>query len=199
MNLSGGPTRRAIGSVDDAIGASLSHSSTGVTEDGIGPTADDPVSVTCGALYRASRGSNRTLISLICSAASPSRIAMMKIPLSCTWSVGDSRDDRHPASVYVTHARAQEFLVEKVAGMRMLIAYDLDSGECAKRCTGHDVARPVRLVVNPGYSRQRRAGIHDRSDDPSSAWPPSLRFARDRCRKCKRRCGMTRRKRTVLV
>src|SRR6185295_16090044 len=132
MNLIGGPKRRVIGSVVEVTGVSQSHNSTGVTDAGIGPTPDDPVIVTCGALYRASRGSNRALIALICSAASPSSIAMMKIPLSCTWSVGYRRENWHPArSVHVAHSGAQQFPVEPVIGMRMLIAHDFDSGERA--------------------------------------------------------------------
>jgi len=67
MNLIGGAKRSVIGAVDDVIGASFSHKSTVVTDDDIGPTPDDPVIVTCGALYRARRGSYRSFISLICS------------------------------------------------------------------------------------------------------------------------------------
>ena len=50
MNLIGGPKTSVIGAVDDVIGASFSHNSTVVTDDDIGPTPDDPVIVTCGAL-----------------------------------------------------------------------------------------------------------------------------------------------------
>src|SRR5216683_2006447 len=84
MNLIGGPKTSVIGAVDDVIGASFSHNSTVVTDAAIGPTPDDPVIVTCGALYRASLGSNRSFIAFIWSPASPSNVAMMKIPLSCT-------------------------------------------------------------------------------------------------------------------
>lgn len=84
MNLIGSPNESVIGAVEDVIGESFSHSSTVVTDDDMGPTPDDPVIVTCGALYRASRGSYRSLIALICSPASPSSVVIMKMPLSCT-------------------------------------------------------------------------------------------------------------------
>jgi molybdopterin-biosynthesis enzyme MoeA-like protein len=50
MNLIGGPNRSVIDGVLEAIGASFSDSSTVVTDPGIGPTPDDPVIVTWGAL-----------------------------------------------------------------------------------------------------------------------------------------------------
>jgi hypothetical protein len=84
MNLMGGPKRSIIGAVVETIGSSLARISAAVTEDGIGPTPDDPVIVTCGALYRESRGSNCSLIALIRSPASPASVAMTKIPSSCT-------------------------------------------------------------------------------------------------------------------
>lgn len=85
MNLSGGPNRSDIGSVDKVIGNSFSSSSAAETEARIGPTPDDPVRVTCGALYRARRGSYFSLISRIRAPASPPSSAMMKIPFACNY------------------------------------------------------------------------------------------------------------------
>lgn len=85
MKRSGGPNRSDSGAVDDATGASFSSNCEAVNEGGIGPAPEDPVSVTCGALYRARRGSKRSLISRINLPASPPTSAMMKMPLACNY------------------------------------------------------------------------------------------------------------------
>ena len=57
MKRCGFPSSSERTGVVVVIGESLSHSSVVVTDEGSGPTPDEPVIVTCGALYRASRGS----------------------------------------------------------------------------------------------------------------------------------------------
>ena len=71
--------------VDAVIGASLCHSSLAVTDEGSGPTPDEPVTVTWGALYLASRGSYFSLISRMSFPAVPLISAMMKRPFCCNY------------------------------------------------------------------------------------------------------------------
>ena len=69
MNLSGGPKRSDIGLDDATIGSRRARSRSTLTEAGIGPTPDEPVIVMCGGLYRASFGSNRSLMPRMTSPA----------------------------------------------------------------------------------------------------------------------------------
>jgi len=64
------------------IGSSFSRISSTLTEGGIGPAPDDPVSVRCGGLYRDSFGSYRSLIARTWLAISLGSSARMNIPFS---------------------------------------------------------------------------------------------------------------------
>ncbi len=80
MNRNGAPNRSDSGEVEEVTAESLSRSSSTGTDPGIGPTPDEPASVTCGALYRASLGSYFSLIPRIFLPASPPISAITKIP-----------------------------------------------------------------------------------------------------------------------
>jgi len=71
-----------IGAVSRVIGSSFSLISSTLTEGGIGPAPDDPVSVMCGGLYRDSLVSYRSLIARTRPAISAGSSARMKIPFS---------------------------------------------------------------------------------------------------------------------
>jgi hypothetical protein len=82
------PNFNTNGGVEVTMGASFSHSSVTVVCAGSGPAPDDPVIVTCGALYLASRGSYFRLIARMRCPASPPISAIVKMPFACTYCRG---------------------------------------------------------------------------------------------------------------
>ena len=81
----------------------------------------------------------------------------------------------------------------------MLISIDLDTRQRSDRRAGDYVARPVRIVVYPRYTGERRRSIHQRPDYPSRFRIPATRFCsheRGKCECCRR---VSRRKRFVVV
>src|SRR5215207_1344046 len=167
INRIGAPNCSDSGAVADATAESFSRSSSTGTDPGIGPTPDDPASVRCGALYRASRGSYFSLISRIFLPASPPISAITKIPLSCNLPRHHGHDRRECPRIRDLYARSQKTLIESVVRMRMLITVDLDSRERSNGCARHYIARPMRIVVNPRHSGQSSPTIYDGPYQPA--------------------------------
>src|SRR5687768_16552520 len=81
--------------------------------------------------------------------------------------VNDCRKRRGPASIHMHQTRSQELAVEIIVWMRVVITHHLEPGERADCRAGHDIARPVRLVVDAGRSGERCTAIYNWADDPA--------------------------------
>src|SRR5688572_9253448 len=69
-------------------------------------------------------------------------------------------------------------VVEPVAGVRVVITYDLETGEGTDAGADEDVAGPVPIVVHPRDAGERGTGVENGPDDPARLRPPARGLAR---------------------